>query len=141
MKLQRQKFFARGAWIEEHFVQWITVIMVIINVGLGTAIIAGGSSRFVIPSYSPLIDLVNGHTWIWGVWIMISAILMTFPFRLVNILGLWLGVFWHFMWLSCFTFAVIQYDNAASTPVPTYGGFALIMTALMTAKVLDTTQE
>lgn len=135
------KYFAKGLWVDKHLGQWITTIMVMINIGLGVAVLAGGVVRFSIPSYNPLIEYSYGNVWIWGVWICLAAVLMAAPFRWVNILGLWIGMFWHTIWMACFTIATIHYETAATTPIPTYGGFALISAALLTARVIDKTRE
>lgn len=139
--MKRIKFFATGLWVDRHLAQWITVIIMIIHTGLGMAIIGGGIQRFSRPSYTPLIEYVDGHTWIWGLWIALAGWLMTFPFRWIGIIGLWLGMIWHIVWMSCFTIAVIEYDTAAATPVPVYGGLAMICAALLTARVIDKSKE
>lgn len=136
-----RKFFPSGIWVETHLAQWITVIVIMVHVGLGSSIITGGVVRFSVPSYNPLLHYSHGHIWIWGLWILLSALLMATPFRWPNILGLWLGMFWHITWMACFTIAVIRYENAAATPIPVYGGFAMICAALLTARVIDKTKE
>lgn len=136
-----KRFFASGEWVESHLAQWITTIMIMAHIGLGTAIFSGGIVRFSVPSYNPLVDYTHGQVWIWGVWICTSAILMSTPFRWLNILGLWLGMCWHTVWMACFTIAVLQYETAAATPIPAYGSMALICTALLTARVIDRSKE
>lgn len=136
-----KRFFASGVWAEAHLAQWITSIVIMVHIGLGTAIFAGGLVRFSIPSYNPLIDYTHGHIFIWGVWISISAVLMGAPFRKLNILGLWLGMAWHSVWMACFIIAAANYETAAATPIPVYGGLALICAALLTARVIDRTEE
>lgn len=136
-----KRFFASGVWAEAHLAQWITSIVIMVHIGLGTAIFAGGLVRFSIPSYNPLIDYTHGHIFIWGVWISISAVLMGAPFRKLNILGLWLGMAWHSVWMACFIIAAANYSTAAATPIPVYGGLALICAALLTARVIDRTEE
>lgn len=139
--MKKIKYFAKGLWVDQHLAQWITTIMIIVHVGLSMAIVAGGSQRFSPPSYNPLIDYTGGRTWIWGILIFASAVLMSAPFRWSNIVGLWVGMSWHILWMSCFTIAMIRYETAAATPVPVYGGFALICTALLTARVIDKSKE
>jgi hypothetical protein len=136
-----KKFFARGVWVDKHLSEWITSIMIMVHVGLGVAILSGGITRFSIPSYNPLIDYVHGDTWIWGVWICISAVLMAAPFRWSNILGLWFGMVWHIVWMAAFTVATIRYETAGATPIPVYGGLAMICAALLTARVIDKSGE
>lgn len=135
--VKRVKYFAKGVWVDKHLGQWITIIMIMVHIGLGTSIIAGGVARFSVPSYNPLIDWSFGHTWLWGATIIFSGMLMSAPFRWPNIIGLWLGMCWHIVWMACFTIATLRYETAASTPIPAYGGFALICTALLTARVID----
>lgn len=139
--MQRVKYFAKGLWVDKHFAQWITTIVIMIHIGLGSVIIVGGVERFSIPSYNPLIDFSFGHTWVWGIIIIISGMLMSTPFRWPNIIGLWLGMAWHLVWMACFTIAMLNFENAASTPIPMYGGLALICTALLTARVIEKLEE
>jgi hypothetical protein len=136
-----RRYFATGKWVEEHLAQWLTSIMIMVNVGLGIAIFSGGIGRFSIPSYQPLIDYTHGNVWIWGVWICAAAILMATPFRSANILGLGLSMLWHSFWMACFAVAVIHYTKAAATPIPVYGGLCLFSAALMTARVIDKSKE
>lgn len=137
--MRKIKFYATGAWVDAHLAQWFTMIMAMVHFGLAIAILIGGVDRFSFPSYDPLVAYTHGNVWIWGVWILISAILMTAPFRRVNIAGLWLGMLWHIIWMSCFTIAAAHYDTAAATPIPIYGGLALLSAALLTARVIDNT--
>lgn len=136
-----RKFFASGIWVDRHLGQWITSIMIMIHIGLGIAIVAGGVERFARPSYDPLIEYVDGQIWIWTLVICGSALLMSVPFRWPNIIGLWVGMCWHVIWMACFSIAMIRYENAAATPVPVYGGMAMICAALLTARVIDKTGE
>lgn len=135
------KYFAKGLWVDRHLAQWVTTVMIMVHVGLAMAIVAGGSNRFSKPSYTPLIEYTHGEVWIWGVWIMFSGVLMAFPFRWPGIVGLWVGMVWHICWMSCFTIAALRYETAAATPVPAYGGFAMICAALLTARVIDKSKE
>lgn len=139
--MKRVKYFADGFWVRKHLVQWVTTIMIMIYMGLGSVIIAGGINRFPEPSYQPLIDYSNGRIWIWGIWICIAGICMSTPFRWINIIGLWLGMFWCVIWMTCFTIAAIHFDSSATTPIPVYGGLSLISAALLTARVIERTEE
>lgn len=139
--MKRVQYFATGLWVDKHFSQWLTTIVIMIHVGLAMVVIVGGVERFSIPSYNPLISYSFGHTWIWGAWIGLSAALMATPFRWPSIVGLWLGMFWHVIWMACFTIAAINYSVAATTPIPMYGGLALICTALLTARVIEKLEE
>lgn len=135
--MERLKYFAKGFWVEKHLAQWFTTILIMVNIGLGTAVLAGGKDRFTVPSYQPLIDYSQGNTWIWGIWICAAAMLMSVPFRWPNIIGLWLSMLWHIIWMACFAIAVIHYSDAAATPIPAYGGLAMCSAALLTARVID----
>lgn len=135
-----RRFYARGFWVDKNFNPWITSIMIIVHIGLGSAIMAGGSIRFASVSYVPLNSFVAGEIWVWGMWILLSAVLMSIPFRWVNIIGLWLGMFWHIIWMACFTLALVRYDDAVSTAAPAYAGFAMICAALLTARLIEDTE-
>ena len=135
------KYFATGLWVDRHFAQWITSIVIMIHFALGMLVVEGGVERFSIPSYNPLISYSHGHTWVWGVWIGLSAALMATPLRWPSIIGLWLGMFWHVIWMTCFAIAAVNYSVAATTPIPMYGGMALICTALLTARVIEKLEE
>lgn len=139
--MEFMKYFAKGLWVDKHLAQWITTIMIMIHIGLAMAIIAGGVERFSVPSYEPLITYTGGHVWLWGVVMLVSAFLMGTPFRWPNIIGLWIGMSWHICWMSCFTIAALRYETAAATPIPAYGGFAMICAALLTARVIDKSKE
>ena len=139
--MKRVKYFATGLWVDKHFSQWLTTIVIMIHVGLAMVVLVGGVERFSIPSYKPLIDYSMGNTWLWGIWIGISAALMATPFRWPSIIGLWIGMIWHIIWMACFTIAAINYTVAATTPIPMYGGLALICTALLTARVIETNER
>ena len=133
------KNFATGFWVDRHLGQWVTTIVIMVNIGLAAAIFVGGIVRFSVPSYNPLIAYTDGHIWLWGVGIGVSAILMAAPFRKVNCLGLWIGMSWHIVWMVCFTIATLHYETAAATPIPVYGGLAMIHAVLLTARVIDKT--
>lgn len=136
-----KKYFAKGLWVDQHLAQWITTIMIMVHVGLGMAVAAGGVQRFSKPSYQPLIDYTDGRVWIWALLIFASALLMSVPFRWPNIIGLWFGMIWHVAWFSCFLIAAMRFPTAAATPIPIYAGMAMICAALLTARVIDKTKE
>lgn len=119
------------------FFQWINVIMVMVNVGLGMAIVAGGIDRFPSPTYDALIDVTNGRVWIWGFVILIAGVWMSMPFRKFNMAGLWLSTIWHTTWALSFIVAVFASPHASATAIPAYGGFAMISFALLAEKVLE----
>jgi hypothetical protein len=140
--LQRTaRWFVVGPLEERLVTQWVTAIMIAVHWGLGLAILVGGEKRFSLPTYQPLLDLVDGEIWIWGVIICTSAWLMMTPFKLTNILGLWLGMCWMIMWLALFVVSVINYPTSAATAMVAYAGFAMIDAALLTARVLDKKPE
>ena len=129
--------FVTSNWGNRMAVQWISNIMLAVHVGLGTAVLAGGAGRFPYPTYQPLVEIVDGRVWIWGVWIMASAGLMMIPARWPQIAGLWLGMTWQIMWCAAFAVAVVKYPAAGATAAVAYGGFALIDVALLTARIVD----
>ena len=115
--------------------------MIAVHWGLGIAVLAGGRTRFSLPSYEPLIALVSGNVWIWGAIIIASAVLMMTPFKVLNVAGLFIGVLWMNMWLALFAIALINFPTAAATPVVAYAGFAMLDAALLTARVLDKSER
>lgn len=125
-------------WSPEKVLEWLTHILSLIHVGLATSIIVGGFNRFNNPSMQPLIQYVNGEVEIWGVVIFVSGILIATPFKWVSVLGLWIGMCWHFIWMSSFVVAVHDKTNATATAVPMYGGLAIVCAIFLIAKVLDT---
>jgi len=135
--MHRVKYFVTDWFAERLLSQWVMCIMIIVHLGLCVAVVVGGAARFTIPSYEPLIEMSFGHTWLWGVWIGLSGWLMMFPYRWPNIVGLWLGMSWMVMWTGAFGYAMLLYPGAAATPVVAYAGFALIDSALLTARVVD----
>lgn len=135
--VQKLKFFATGLWVDRHLAQWFTIILIMGNVGLASAIFSGGRQRFSPPSYNPLVDYVDGQVWIWGATILAAAFLMSVPFRWPNIVGLWVSMSWHIVWMACFTRAVFAYETAAATPIPMYFMGASFSLALLTARVVD----
>lgn len=137
--MEKLKYFAKGFWVDKHLAQWITTIVIMVNFGLGAVIFASGSSRFTSPSYDSLSNITNGNLWIWAVWIMASAVLMSLPFRWPNIIGLWLSMLWNIIWMTGFAIAAIHDPGAAATPIPVYAGFAMVSAALLTARVIDKT--
>lgn len=140
--LQKPKaWFVAGPLEERLLAQWVTGIMIAVHWGLGIAILAGGRLRFSLPSYEPLIDLVAGNVWIWGVIIIVSAVLMMTPFKWLNCAGLFIGLLWMNMWVALFAIALINFSSAAATPVVAYAGFAMIDAALLTARALDKTER
>jgi len=120
-----------------YFIPLVLGIVIFIHLGLALAVIGGGIQRFSVPSYNPLIYYSHGHVWIWGLWIGLSAIFMMIPRRWVNIVGLWIGMLWHIVWMSCFTIAATHYSTAGATPIPIYAGLAMLCAALLTARVID----
>lgn len=138
--MRRLKYYATGVWVDKHLAEWVTIIMVMLHLGLALAVFIGGATRLSTPAYNPLIDFSSGEVWIWGVWIGVSAILMSVPFRKLNILGLWLGMVWHIIWMVCFIIAILSFETADATLVPVYGALAMFCAALLTARVIDKTE-
>lgn len=133
--------FVRSNWTEHQALQWITNIMVAGHVGLGVAVLAGGVGRFPYPTYQPLIDMVDGRIWLWGVWILLAAGLMLIPARWPQIAGLWLGMFWMIMWCAAFAVAMVKYPTAGATAAVAYGVLAMIDAALLTARIVERGKE
>jgi hypothetical protein len=136
-RLRRALCFLQDSWTEHQALAWIWNIMITVHVGLGVAVLAGGSDRFSYPTYKPLLDLVNGRTWIWGAWVLAAAVLMTVPARWPQMIGLWIGMIWQIFWCSLFSVAVIQYPTSGATASVAYAGFAMIDAALLTARVIE----
>lgn len=136
-----RRWFASEPLEEALLAQWVTGIMIAVHWGLGIAVLAGGRTRFSLPSYEPLIALVAGNVWIWGAIIIASAVLMMTPFKVLNVAGLFIGVLWMNMWLALFAIALINFPTAAATPVVAYAGFAMLDAALLTARVLDKSER
>lgn len=124
-------------WGNDMAVKWIMNIMIAVHVGLGTAVIAGGRIRMPYPTYKPLVEMVDGHIWIWGVWVLGAAGLMAIPTKWPQVLGLWSGMCWQIMWTVAFSIAMVEYPTAGATAAVAYGGFALLDAALLTARVVD----
>lgn len=141
IKHKTKKWFVVGEMEERMLVQWLTAIMITVHWGLGLAILVGGKQRFSLPTYKPLIEIVNGHTWIWGAVAMFAAVLMMSPFKWPNIFGFWLGMCWMIIWMSLFAVSVLTFPTAAATAMVAYAGFAMIDAALLTARVLDQKRE
>ena len=139
--MDKIKYFVTSAWAERLLAQWITTTMIAVHVGLGVVIVVGGSERFAPPSYQPLIDFTGDRVWIWGVIILLSAALMSTPFRWPNIIGLWIGMSWMILWMTLFAVATVNYPDAVSTAMVAYGGFAMINASLLTARVMDKCDE
>ena len=136
-----RRWFVVGYLEERLLAQWVTGIMIAVHWGLGLAILVGGKQRFSLSSYQPLIDLVGGQTWVWGVWIIVSAWAMMTPFKWLNVFGLWIGMCWQIMWMALVAVSVLHYPTAAATAMVAYAGFAMIDAALLTARVLDKQEE
>lgn len=134
-----QKFagFVMSNWGNEMTLRWITNILVGMHTSLGVAVLVGGVYRFPYPTYQPLTDLVNGHTWLWGIWILASAGLLMIPTRWPQIFGLWFGMVWHIMWGVSFAVAVVKYPTASAAEAIVFGGLALFNAALLTARIVE----
>lgn len=118
--------------VDETIVRWVTHIMVLVHAGLGAVIIVGGRQRFPDPSYTQLVDAVDGRVWIWGVTTTLAAMLIVTPIRRLHIAGLWLGMAWMAIWAAFFFAAAINHETSVATAMIAYGGFTLIDLALLT---------
>ena len=125
------------AWGNHLFDQWINTVMVGVHFGLGVSLLIGGPLRLSDPTYLPVVNMVGGHTWVWGVLILFSGLLMLAPHRPANIFGLWVGMGWMIAWTGLFLTSVVAFPNSALLPVIACGGFAMIDTALLTARVIN----
>jgi hypothetical protein len=139
--MNRYRFYSKGFWVDKHLDPWVTTIMIMVHFGLAMSIIIGGVERFSLPSYQPLISLSQGYVWMWGILIGLSAFLMAMPFRIMNIVGLWLGMSWHLAWAAAFIVASVHDPTSASTPIPVYLGLAMICSALLTARIIDKSKD
>lgn len=135
--MERVRFFVESKWGCHLLSQWVTSIAAMVHLGLGLAILVGGHAEFVKPTYDPLVDMVNGQTWVWGLSIIVFAAMMITPFKWIIAAGLWLGMFWMFMWTALFGYAVVQYDDANAIPMILVWGFAMIDAALLIARLAD----
>lgn len=129
--------FVTTNWGDKMAIRWITNIVFGVHIGLGTAVLAGGANAFFPPAYKPLLDMVNGHLWIWGFWVLGSAGLMIIPARWPQIIGLWFAMFWQIMWGVSFAIATVNYSGAGAIEAVAFGGFALINAALITARLVE----
>lgn len=131
------KHFLTSVWGERTVTQWVAGSMSLVHLGLGLAILVGGIRRFSAPTYLPIIDIVDGQVWIWGAWIILSAVLMVTPLRWPNIIGLSIGILWMHTWCGLFVVSVSSYETSSAVEMVAYGGFAMIDTALLAVRVLD----
>lgn len=125
--------------MQDRFFNWVNNIMSLGHLGLGVAVLISGQPRFTSASLQPLVYWSSGHMWVWGVWILISAILMRIQVRWPNIIGLWMGMVWHIIWGTSVTVAVIRFENASATGIPIFGILAALCAALLTYKAIDKT--
>lgn len=131
------KHFLTSIWGERMITQWVANVMLLVHGGLGVAVLAGGIERLTPPSYDPIINLVHGEVWIWGVWSLAVAVLLVIPLRWPNVIGLVLGMLWMYTWCGLFAVAVVQYPAATATAMVAYGGFALLDLGLLVVRVID----
>lgn len=131
------RYFSTSPRAEHLISQWVTSVMIVVHWGLGIAILVGGRQRFSLPTYQPLIDLSNGHVWLWGLQSILAGALMMVPLKWPNILGLWLGMVFMIMWTVLFSVSVLESPTSAATPAVAYAGFAMINAALLTARVIE----
>ena len=128
-------------WAENHkrkfdFVRAIYRALMVTNVGLGVAILAGGVERFPYPTYRPLLELTGGSVMPWGVSILVAGLMMALNGWWTNMAGLGLSLLWMDLFSVMF-FAAYNDPNSGSTaPIP-YLGLAMIIVAMMTYKVVE----
>lgn len=131
------KQYLTSAWGERTITQWVANVLLFAHSGLGICIIVGGIDRLTPPSYDPLIDLVHGEIWIWGVWSLVVSFLLVIPFRWPNIIGLFLGMVWMWLWTGMFAVAVTQYPTASATAIIAYASLGLLDLGLLAVRVID----
>jgi hypothetical protein len=131
------RHFLTSVWGERTITQWVANVLLFVHSGLGIAIMVGGIARLTPPSYDPLIYLVHGQVWILGVWSLVVACLLVVPLRWPNIIGLFLGMVWMWLWTGMFTVAVTQFPTASATAIIAYAGFGLLDLGLLAVRVID----
>jgi UPF0716 family protein affecting phage T7 exclusion len=122
---------------DDWLVAWLTGLMALVHACLGAAVLVGGVRRFSLPSYQPLIDLVGGHVWIWGVVAIIAAVLMVVPHWVANAAGLWLGMAWMGMWAALFAHSVWTNPAAVATAMIAYSGYVGVNGGLFVEVIRD----
>lgn len=134
-------FYRARTMTHDHWYQVLTLIMIVLHFGFSAAVLVGGIARFSLPSYQPLLDMVNGRTWIWAAWVGAAAVLMCLPWKWLSVGGLFVGMVWMIFWAAAFALAVAKYPTAAATPVVAYAGFASINAALLLARLMERPRE
>lgn len=133
----RVRYFTVGKRAEQLLSQWVTSIMVVVNICLGIAVTFTSIDRFRGPSYQPLIEFVGGRLWVWGLVFIGSGLLMMTPFRWPNIVGLWLSMYAHIVWSVFFVVALLTSPFSGPTAPIAYTGFATISAALLTVRIIE----
>lgn len=133
---RRVKHQAQTLEWNDQVVNWFTLIIAHVNFGLAVAVLAGGMPRMSSPSFRPLLSYSHGNVWVWGFVIAFSGGLILARWKSANVVGLWLAMVWYVLFTACFLKAVSDSPTAAATPIPVYGGFALLCAALLTDRVL-----
>lgn len=136
---ERLKTFLKNLEWNDQIVTWFTLIVAHINFGLAIAILAGGLPRMSSATYAPLLSYSHGQVWVWALIIAFSGGLILGRWKIANILGFWIGMVWHILWMASFLQALFQSPFASSTPIPMYGGMAAIFAALLTDRVIRKT--
>ena len=102
-------------------------LMGLVHVCLGVAIVAGGDDRFPPPTYEPLLQWFDGQVWPWGVWTLLAGLMMLLGNQRWLLIGAtWIAMAWMLCAAALFGVAVVKFDNAGSTAMVAYGGYALI---------------
>lgn len=87
----------------------------VLQVGLGTSIIAGGPERFPAPTYSTLLSVVDGHVWSYGLATLAVGIGLLVPSPRANLVSHMAAVLVMNVLSGLFFVAITQDPNAAST--------------------------
>lgn len=135
------KHFLTSVWGERTITQWVANVLLFAHSGLGIAVLIGGIDRLTPPSYDPLINLVHGEIWIWGLWSLVAGVLLVVPLRWPNIIGLTLGMFWMYTWCGMFVVAVTQFPTASATAMIAYASLGLMDLGLLVVRVIDRGEE
>lgn len=106
--------------------------MGVINLGFAICILAGGVTRFLTPTYRPLLQLTDGSVWPYGVLYLTSGLLLMAGWHLVRIIGAAFGILAHSSFSALFLVAVIQFPQAGATAWWAYLAFASQSAALAT---------
>ena len=131
------KAWLQSTWGDHILDRWINSAMVLVHLGFGLVLVYDDPLSFSADTYDPLRTISQGNFWLWGVVILFSGLLMATPYKWVNVVGLWIGMAWMVVWTALFLLALFHSQEASAIPAVACGGFALINTALLTSRVIN----